>query len=582
MEIGQTMPPRVLRGGGTQSNPYLISSAEQFAYMCKYVNNLFSDTQEYFKLTSNINLIDHYWDFNIIFHGGLDGGGCAIKYLNIQDNTSGRRHIGLFSKITGVSSSSPLTTIKNLKIEHSNVHTTNKPAAQYVGVLAGYITDCTDYGSIVIQDCGIDFRRQYDDNLKDTYIGLVSGFTALRHDIQDIDVLDSTIDVCACSSDTTSIHIGGFTGYLSPYLTDSTSSLGRINVDNVTIYERQAGVPQTIIGGGLIGRVQGYSGSYDNISIGVTINLQQYNSISDSNQYINSGFIGLYSDSASTDRLKINNLVINDFRVARLSDMITDTHDIEYLIIGKYGTSNPAIGTTAENINDVYVNTDKISTSKSGLSVVDNDSKGGYITKSFTSPSKTESHYDQNFFEVPWGRLITHNLGHSWLYRKSGSYVLVNNTYTKNYFAEDYVQTEYTIRFIDWNHLIQLKNDYKHKETTLFLFLEEGKTDFIIPDCEPIYANVDFTLCTYPNGYDDSTNGNPPKTDTVLHPGDVITNINQDYCLWGENGYDTVTPMRYKSQTSTIDVVSEVYHKTDNSTLKTTGQKFKKDYSSII
>ena len=84
-------------GSGTESEPYLISNAQQLAYLAYIVNNGNSYSGKYFKQTANIDLSAYYWNpigtLSYKFSGNFDGSGCIISGLFTQ---SGKSYQGLF------------------------------------------------------------------------------------------------------------------------------------------------------------------------------------------------------------------------------------------------------------------------------------------------------------------------------------------------------------------------------------------------------------------------------------------------------------------------------------------------------
>jgi len=139
LEIIQFIKPDKRFGGGTgtANDPYIITKAEHLDNV-----HVFSDSNNYFKLESNINLQNYPqndpWIPFYSFNGHFDGNGktisnLKISYVNYQDD------YGLFESNYG--------TIKNLNVS-ANIDLTNIPAGyqnaeRYVGVIAGY-----NYGTI--------------------------------------------------------------------------------------------------------------------------------------------------------------------------------------------------------------------------------------------------------------------------------------------------------------------------------------------------------------------------------------------------------------------------------------------------
>ena len=97
-------------GTGTQTNPYLIENAQQLAHLAYYVNNSGTSSDQYWLLTTNIDLANRQWtpigngDF---FLGHFDGNRHTITNLFV--NVSNYVGLGLFGGIDN-------GTIKNIGI----------------------------------------------------------------------------------------------------------------------------------------------------------------------------------------------------------------------------------------------------------------------------------------------------------------------------------------------------------------------------------------------------------------------------------------------------------------------------------
>ncbi|MGN0692715.1 MAG: GLUG motif-containing protein, partial [Oscillospiraceae bacterium] len=143
-----------LSGEGTSSSPYLISSAEDLAYLAKQVNSGTNFSGKYFKLTCDIDLSGHSWeaigyysyndsgfsdgDSSVhLFSGTFDGNGHTIKNITIND-TATMRSQGLFGYSDG--------TIENLSVD------CNIAGYSYVGGVCGYsagtVSNCYSSGSV--------------------------------------------------------------------------------------------------------------------------------------------------------------------------------------------------------------------------------------------------------------------------------------------------------------------------------------------------------------------------------------------------------------------------------------------------
>ena len=136
-----------LRGSGDESDPHLISSATELAYIAEPVNKSTEQwpyNGKHIRLTRDIDLtevdwtpIGYYWEGTppelvvIPFCGIFDGNGHTIKGLNMQNNSDNSAQ-ALFGSINS-------GTIKNLTIESPDIE-----GGDFVGAIAGVLW----YGTI--------------------------------------------------------------------------------------------------------------------------------------------------------------------------------------------------------------------------------------------------------------------------------------------------------------------------------------------------------------------------------------------------------------------------------------------------
>jgi hypothetical protein len=123
-------------GTGSEADPYLITSAEDLAYLAYTVNtgNLYAGT--YFQLTGDIDLSGKNWDpignyvSNIeIFKGIFDGAGHTISGLSCDITTS---YAGLFGRIES-------SVIKNLNVKGPLVK-----GIKWTGGIVGYALNSSE------------------------------------------------------------------------------------------------------------------------------------------------------------------------------------------------------------------------------------------------------------------------------------------------------------------------------------------------------------------------------------------------------------------------------------------------------
>ncbi|MBO8434971.1 MAG: S-layer homology domain-containing protein [Tyzzerella sp.] len=126
-------------GSGTQEDPYLISTLEQFKSFRDSVNSGVQYGDTYIKLTDDIDLNNENWipignaKDNIFFAGYFDGDGHTISNLKIDGITS--QGIGLF----GYTSNS-YGGVSNLTVHNVDINTTTF----YTGAVFGYSASVND------------------------------------------------------------------------------------------------------------------------------------------------------------------------------------------------------------------------------------------------------------------------------------------------------------------------------------------------------------------------------------------------------------------------------------------------------
>ena len=144
-------------GTGTESDPYLISTARQLAGLAYNVNNGTNYSGIYFEQTADINLSAYWWDaigtytsssdYNE-FAGHYNGGGYTVSGVFTQAGSdSNYSYQGLFGYVRGASSTD-MAEISNVGVIDSNIQ-----GYRYVAGIAGYayytnITNCYNTSSV--------------------------------------------------------------------------------------------------------------------------------------------------------------------------------------------------------------------------------------------------------------------------------------------------------------------------------------------------------------------------------------------------------------------------------------------------
>ena len=205
--------PYPLAGGGTEMDPYVISTAQELGMISWYPQGSF------FRLSSNIDLSGISWSVPVIpiFTGYFDGNNHIITNMQI----TGISYLGMFG-ILGKGSQ-----IMNLGVEASSVNGTK----QYIGGLVGKngdwinpggtITNCywegtlkgeSMIGGLIGQNCGSDISDCHsivDVNATGSYVGGLVGFNS-------IDIYpQGSITNCYSNGNIYGLgsYIGGLAGY---------------------------------------------------------------------------------------------------------------------------------------------------------------------------------------------------------------------------------------------------------------------------------------------------------------------------------------------------------------------------------
>ena len=171
-DIYHTYENYVFSGAGSQSDPYLIETPQQLAYLTWTIcfgsahsgqsisinGENYYYQNSYFKQMANLDMSAGYWQpigvfstresseiVNRYFAGNYDGNGYIITGINIPEETEGSNQ-GLFGVIKGNITEASVT---DVAIYNSNIH-----GLEYVGGVAGYVgenasvTDCFYQGGV--------------------------------------------------------------------------------------------------------------------------------------------------------------------------------------------------------------------------------------------------------------------------------------------------------------------------------------------------------------------------------------------------------------------------------------------------
>ena len=173
-------------GSGTETDPYIIATSAQLAYLAQSVNGGNSYSGVYFRLGSNICLDNLPWtpigDSNLNpFSGNFDGDGKGVYGLNVN---SSRQFVGLFGVTDGAS-------IKNCHVR-GRIEASSSVAGGIVGGIAGMTTvaGCTAKVTVIGAE----------------YVGGLVGYVEAGSSISDCSVKDCMVDGYT--------YAGGLIGYI--------------------------------------------------------------------------------------------------------------------------------------------------------------------------------------------------------------------------------------------------------------------------------------------------------------------------------------------------------------------------------
>ena len=229
------------KGSGTESDPYIITTGAELAYLANAINSSSTNTlyDKYYKLGNSIDL--GFRDFASIgnawcgFKGHFDGAGYTVYNLSAVSSSSDDYYIGLFGRVVS-------GTIENLTVE--NVNISCKGNDIYVGGIAAYldqsssINNCHVTGNIHCASSS----SAYVGGIAGSVVGNITTSTA-----------SSTVSYTSTSSySSKTAYVGGLVGraYSSFTLISNCYSLGSVTVDTTFV---------NAYVGGLVGELANYA-----------------------------------------------------------------------------------------------------------------------------------------------------------------------------------------------------------------------------------------------------------------------------------------------------------------------------------
>lgn len=227
----------ILKGSGTENDPYLISTAADLAYLANKVNTqTAAPAYEYYKMTDNVNLAYNEWipigvygNENQYFCGSFDGNGYTVSDLYITQPNQG--YVGLFGyvkdseiknlTVTGAieSVTSDSRFIMGGVVGYTDNSNLSKLSAKYFNIGGITANSGTSFvGAVVgksengeIADC---ISEDSNINLKaGTYrAGMISGYSSSK--VKDCNVISTNEGLFSATASVESSFIGGVCGEL--------------------------------------------------------------------------------------------------------------------------------------------------------------------------------------------------------------------------------------------------------------------------------------------------------------------------------------------------------------------------------
>ena len=159
---GVTVASSYESGDGTESSPYVIANAEQFAYFAQQMTAGIG-VDACYELTADLEMTAANWETIPVFEGHFDGNGHTVVYTlknTIEKNFS---YYGLFGKVYG--------TISNLKVSGDiQLSSTRMRQYVYIGGLCGYLG-----GTVTHCDSDVEIRCGADSIVMRPKIGGLAG-----------------------------------------------------------------------------------------------------------------------------------------------------------------------------------------------------------------------------------------------------------------------------------------------------------------------------------------------------------------------------------------------------------------------
>lgn len=291
-------------GTGTEADPYLISTAEQLAYVATAVNQgVDTFNGKHLKLTLDICLMNLEWtpigNSSYRFEGVFDGDGHTIHNLKVSNTTI--KSGGLFGETKNA-------ILKNVNIADADI---KLAAAGRAGILVGYAIH-SDTSTVVIDNCHVSGKVYLSEG---AYAGGVAGNVSgsVANSSASANVSSSSVSSPGITS-TCRIYVGGIAGYCINITNCYTT--GSISASGGNLYHHNSWA------GGIVGT----GGTITNCYSTATVTATTYQS-----SYCGgiAGEAGTISNSFSTGNLKAKAYSSSNAYVGRIIGELEDSDVIE-------------------------------------------------------------------------------------------------------------------------------------------------------------------------------------------------------------------------------------------------------------
>ena len=328
-------------GDGTEESPYLISSAEQLAFVAVSVNQGVDNFEgKYLQLTTDINLLGLEWSpigSSHAFKGNFNGSNYTIYGLSVAEQT---RYGGLFGYIDG-------GTVYNLNITKAKI---DMPEG-YAGIVCGFANN-SDTSVVVFRNCHVEGEV--------TTIGYAGGI---------VGYCNGTIEKCSSNAKIISnsdsdagynnyVTVGGIAGLCTTIRNCFTS--GSVSSSGGNLYRHNS----------YVGGIVGSGGTITDCYTTAIVKAATYSS----------SYAGGIAGKAST--------ITNCFSVG---DISTSTYSLN----GTYGGSN--IGRIIAHLDDsdvitnCYADSLQVISRKTDSGTVSTNTTNSYGTLQFTQTLQSEN-----------------------------------------------------------------------------------------------------------------------------------------------------------------------------------------------